>query len=94
MLELAGQCGFREYAQPHASTPGIPGNVEGAGFFAPLGRNAGLSEGGRNWLRKRNRSPLLWSPGKLGAQGFGRPAQRGIPPITAGRRCCGELTTH
>jgi hypothetical protein len=40
MPELAGQRDFREYAR-HASTPGIPGNVEGAGFSAPLGRNAG-----------------------------------------------------
>ena len=45
MLELASQRGFRRCAQHHVSAPGIPGNVEGAGFFAPLGRNAGLSEG-------------------------------------------------
>jgi hypothetical protein len=31
MLELARQCGFRECAEHHVSTPGIPGNLEAAG---------------------------------------------------------------
>lgn len=44
MLELASQRAFLECAQPHAPTPGMPGNVEGAGFFDSLGRNAGLFE--------------------------------------------------
>ena len=44
MLELASQRGFRECARHHASTPGMPGNVEGAGFFDSFGRNAGLFE--------------------------------------------------
>jgi len=44
MLELASQRGFRECGQDHVSTPGIPGNVEGAGFFDFLGSNAHLSE--------------------------------------------------
>jgi hypothetical protein len=44
MLELASQRNFRECAQHHVSNPGIPGNVEGAGFFDFLGRNAHLSE--------------------------------------------------
>ena len=43
MLGLAGQPGFRECARYHVSATGIPGNVEGAGFFDSLGRNAGLS---------------------------------------------------
>jgi hypothetical protein len=44
MLDLVSQRAFRECAQHHVSMPGIPGNVEGAGFSIPLGRNAGLSE--------------------------------------------------
>jgi hypothetical protein len=44
MLDPASRRGFRECAQHHVSTPGIPGNVEGAGFIDSLGRNAGLDE--------------------------------------------------
>jgi hypothetical protein len=44
MLELASQSGFRECAQHYVSTPGLPGDVEGGGFFDALGRNAGYSE--------------------------------------------------
>jgi len=44
MLELASQLRFRECARHHVSTPGVPGNVEGGGFFDSLGRNAGFSQ--------------------------------------------------
>ena len=44
MVELASQRGFRECAHHHVSAPGNPGNVESAGFFDSLGRNAGLPE--------------------------------------------------
>src|ERR1035437_376766 len=45
ILELTSRSGFRERAQPHVSTPCVPGNVEGADFSDSLGRNAGWSEG-------------------------------------------------
>lgn len=44
MLELARQRGFRECVQHPVSTPGIPGNVGGAGLLDSLGRNAGVSD--------------------------------------------------
>jgi hypothetical protein len=44
MLELASQGGFRGCAQRHVFAPGIPGNVERAGFVDSLVRNAGLYE--------------------------------------------------
>ena len=43
MLGLAAQRGLRDCSRYHASAPGIPGSVEGAGLFYSLGRNAGLS---------------------------------------------------
>ena len=65
MLELASQRGFRECAQHHVSAPGFPGNVEGAGFFDSLGRDAGLSE--RSELAPETELvPVLWSPRKSG----------------------------
>ena len=61
MLELANQRGFRECAQHHVSRPGIPGKVQGAGFFDSFGRNAGSS--GRSEL-----APETKSLAKLAAQ--------------------------
>ena len=54
-LELASQRGFRERSQHRESAPAKPGNVDGAGFFDPLGRSGGLSEWSEP-LREPNRS--------------------------------------
>jgi hypothetical protein len=75
MLELASQRDFRECAQHHVSTPGVPGNTEGASFFDSLGRNAGLS--GRSELAPETESvPTSLESREIGwARGFlGRPA--------------------
>ena len=80
MLELARHRGFRECAQHYVSTPGIPGNVEGAGFSDSLGRKAGLSA--RSELVPENESvtaPLEFR--EIGrVRGLGGPAHGRIPP--------------
>jgi hypothetical protein len=38
-LALASRRGFRQGAQDHVSTPGIPGNLEGAGVFDSAGEH-------------------------------------------------------
>ena len=93
MLELASQRDFREWAQHHVAAPGTPGNVEGAGFFDSLGRNARLSEGPE--LAPETESvPASLESREIGRGGVSSARATAHSPITADRRCCGELTTH
>jgi hypothetical protein len=93
MLGLASQRGFCESAQHHAPTPGVPANVEGAGFFDSLGRNAGLSELWEPTPETESVRASLESREIGGARSSSARATA-HPAITADRRCCGELTTH
>ena len=82
MLELVSQRGFRERDQQPVSGPANPGNLDGAGFFDPMGRRGGLSE------RSEPAPGTELVPRISGAQDTGMPrgcrlAHRRIPAIAA-----------
>lgn len=87
MLELASQRRFRERARCGVSAPLNPRNVDGAGFFGSLRRNAESSKRPEP-APGANRPPILRSPGTSGTPGGT------VGPHTGRSRRQGRSRTH
>ena len=94
MLELASQRGFRERARHRVSEPANPREVDGAGFFDTLGRNAGLSERSEPAPETESVPGFFGVQGNWACQGFRRAGPPAHPAITAEPRYRWGLKTH